>query len=217
MTPTDSGDWAEYAAAARRLGRLRQPPPAARPAAGPAGDPAHVRDRLAAQRHQLLALGVPAAALDPPQSEVAARRAAIQAGGAPARQSAIDRAAAEISAATATLAGQSIGQSAGPWAAGGFPVWMRNLLVYGPFAVIVLLVQVALFVAAGVSAPLGYVLSCGLIMPLVAFGIGWLAVGFVFAVPGQRVDRTPLVGIVACAAPLLLAGVLAVAALVTRG
>lgn len=144
---------------------------------------------------------------------MAARRAAIQTGGASARKSAIDRAAAEVAAATAALAGQSIG----PWPPGGFPVWLRNLLVYGPFAVIVLLVQVALFVAAGVSAPLGYVLSCGLIMPLAAFGIGWLAVGFVFAVPGQRVDRTPLVGIVACAAPLLLSGVLAVAALVTRG
>lgn len=222
MTQADSTDWTEYAAAARRLARLRQPTAPARSAGSPGTTDglAGVRDQLAAQRHQLLTLGVPPVALDPQPAEVASRRAAIEAGGLPARQAAVDRAAAEVAAADAALAaaaGRAGGQPAPHPAPDGYPVWMRNLLVYGPFAVIVLVIQVALFAAAGALAPLGYVLGCGLVMPLAAFGLGWLAVGFVFAVPGQRVDRTPLVGIVACGAPLLLAAVLAVVVAVSRG
>ena len=222
MTQTDSTDWTEYAAAARRLARLRQPAPAAGPArtAGTADGLAGVRDRLAAQRHQLLMLGVPPVALDPQPAEVASRRAAVETGGPPARAAAVDRAAAEVSAADAALAaaaGPAGGALAQHPAADGYPVWMRNLLVYGPFAVIVLVIQVALFAAAGALAPLGYVLGCGVVMPLAAFGLGWLAVGFVFAVPNQRVDRTPLVGMAACGAPLLLAAVLAVVVAVSRG
>jgi hypothetical protein len=42
-------------------------------------------------------------------------------------------------------------------------------------------------------------------MPAAAFGLGWLVVGLVFAPgPGGKVDRTPLIGAVACFAPVLL-------------
>ncbi|ROO62826.1 hypothetical protein EDC02_4821 [Micromonospora sp. Llam0] len=217
-----AGEWAEYVAAARRLARLRHGQ--ARPTDDPAGDRRSadltvLRDRLAAQRRQLVALGVPPEVLDPAPPEVAAVHAAVGASagasvgaaigmsasrtaGSPARQAAITRAHAQIDAVNGDLA-----VAAGP--SGGPPPWLRNLLVYGPFAVIVLMIQLAMFVVAGDRAPLGYALGCGLVLPLVAFGLGWLAVGFVFAGPGQRPDRTPLVGALVCAVPLVLALVLA--------
>ncbi|MFV2086901.1 hypothetical protein [Micromonospora sp. LOL_021] len=213
-----AGEWAEYVAAARRLARLRHGQ--GRPTDDPAGDRRSVdltvlRDRLAVQRRQLVALGVPANVLDPMPPEVVAVHGTVSAsdgaavgmpaslaGGSPARQAAIARAHAQIDAANGDLA-----VAAGP--SGGPPPWLRNLLVYGPFAVIVLMIQLAMFVAAGDRAPLGYALGCGLVLPLVAFGLGWLAVGFVFAGPGQRPDRTPLVGALVCAVPLMLAFLLA--------
>ncbi|MFY1652654.1 hypothetical protein ACN27J_17370 [Solwaraspora sp. WMMB762] len=216
------GEWAEYVAAARRLARLRHGQ--GLPTDDPAGDRRQVdltvlRDRLAVQRRQLVGFGVPPDVLDPVPPEVAAVHAAVSAsagasagaavgmsasltGGSPARQAAIARAHAQIDAANGDLA-----VAAGP--SGGSQPWLRNLLVYGPFAVIVLMIQLAMFVVAGDRAPVGYALGCGLVLPLVAFGLGWLAVGFVFAGPGQRPDRTPLVGALVCAVPLVLALVLA--------
>ncbi|WBB97330.1 hypothetical protein O7543_17790 [Solwaraspora sp. WMMA2080] len=178
-----------------------------------------LRDRLAVQRRQLVMLGVPPGLLNPMPPEVAAVHAAVSASagasvgaavrmpaslavGSPARQAAIARAHAQVDAANGDLA-----VAAGP--SGGPPPWLRNLLVYGPFAVIVLMIQLAMFVVAGDQAPLGYALGCGLVLPLVAFGLGWLAVGFVFGGPRQRPDRTPLVGALVCAVPLVLALVLA--------
>ncbi|WFE26244.1 hypothetical protein O7623_23290 [Solwaraspora sp. WMMD791] len=204
MTVPPSADWAEYAATVRRLARLRQAPAVPSPGATPGapGAAAAIADRLTAQRHQLIGLGVPPGALDPAAEEVAAARAALESGGAPARQATVARTVAAMDGAAAALAGPAP-------TGGSSPVWLRNLLVYGPFAMIVVVIQIALFAAAGDQAPLRYVLGCGVLMPAVAFGLGWLAVGFVYAGPGRQVDRTPLVGLAVCAAPLLLALVLA--------
>ena len=84
------------------------------------------------------------------------------------------------------------------------PVWRRNLLVYGPFAFVVFLVQVGLAWAAGDRLSVGALL-CGLTMPIAAFGLGWLMVGLVFRPPaGGPVDRTPVVGAALCALPALI-------------
>jgi hypothetical protein len=81
---------------------------------------------------------------------------------------------------------------------------LRNLLVYGPFAAVALVVQLGLYIAAdGSSLPL-YATLCGLTMPAAAFGLGWLVIGLVFpAGPNGRVERSPLIGAVACFAPVL--------------
>ncbi|MFY1634683.1 hypothetical protein ACN27F_15625 [Solwaraspora sp. WMMB335] len=208
MPPAASpGDWADYAAAARRLDRLRRGNPDQPVLAQDETELTALRHRLARQRQQLLALGVPATALEPLPAEVAACRSTLAADGAGARQAVRVQVASALDTAATSLARTA--------PATGAPA-VRNLLVYGPFAAITLVIQVALFVAAGQRAPLAYVLGCGLVMPLVAFGLGWLAVGVVFAGPGQAVQRTPLVGALACAAPLLLSCVLAMVVGVTR-
>ncbi|HYN95693.1 MAG TPA: hypothetical protein VES42_17760, partial [Pilimelia sp.] len=92
-----------------------------------------------------------------------------------------------------------------PVGGGDTATWLRNLLVYGPFAAVVLLVQVALLAVADDAVPGAYAALCGLSMPAAAFGLGWLVLGFAFpAGPGGRVERTPLLGAVVCFAPLVI-------------
>jgi hypothetical protein len=82
--------------------------------------------------------------------------------------------------------------------------WMRNLLVYGPFAVAVLLVQITLYAIVGGESRYAWAVVWGLLMPVVAFGLGWLTIGFVFGGGPGRTDRTPILGIVVCLAPVLV-------------
>jgi hypothetical protein len=39
---------------------------------------------------------------------------------------------------------------------------------------------------------------------VLAFGLGWLTIGFVYGDGPGKVDRTPLIGAVACLTPVLL-------------
>ncbi|MEU8612395.1 hypothetical protein AB0C29_30830, partial [Actinoplanes sp. NPDC048791] len=82
--------------------------------------------------------------------------------------------------------------------------WARNLLVYGPFAAAVLIVQIVLYLIAPSGSLPTYALLCGLSMPLLAFGLGWLTIGFVYGGGPAKVDRTPIVGAIACLTPVLL-------------
>ena len=75
---------------------------------------------------------------------------------------------------------------------------------YGPFAGAVLLVQVLLFLVAPPGSPSTYALLCGLSMPLLAFGLGWATIGFVYGGEGVKVDRTPVLGLITCLTPVLL-------------
>jgi hypothetical protein len=67
----------------------------------------------------------------------------------------------------------------------------------------VLIVQIVLYLVAPAGSLPTYALVCGLSMPALAFGLGWLTIGFVYG-GGTKVDRTPLVGLVACLTPVLL-------------
>jgi hypothetical protein len=49
-----------------------------------------------------------------------------------------------------------------------------------------------------------YGLICGLSLPVLAFGLGWATIGFVYGGGPGKVDRTPLAGIIACLTPVLL-------------
>ena len=91
----------------------------------------------------------------------------------------------------------------GPRIRGKWRPWARNLLVYGPFAAAVLIVQIVLYLVAPSGSVPTYALLCGLSLPVLAFGLGWLTIGFVYG-GGTKVDRTPLVGVVACLTPVLL-------------
>jgi hypothetical protein len=68
----------------------------------------------------------------------------------------------------------------------------RNLLVYGAFAVFAALVQVPMLIALARDDQLGVVaLPCGVVLPMVSFGLGWLTLG---AMSRQPVSRTPWLG-----------------------
>ncbi|MEV1286027.1 hypothetical protein [Micromonospora sp. NPDC049679] len=201
--------WLDYLGAAQQLDAVR------RGAATVAGAQAHTveaaRDellgvgaRLAPQQSRLRTLGVPLSQLAPTPDEVAAAGQAM-AGDPEAVLAALRHARVTADSADAAVVGSATlppGDSA---------PWRRNLLVYGPFALVVLVVQIGLVVAAGGRAGFG-ALVCGLAMPVAAFGLGWLTVGLLFRPPaGGRVDRTALLGAAVCAAPLLVTAVGALA------
>jgi hypothetical protein len=195
--------WSDYLAAAQRFDAVR------RGAATAAGEQsqalraardelAGVRARLAPQRAKLLAQGVPENALHPSPADVASAAAAVV-GGPAAVLAALRRARATSDAADQTEQGTApvVG------ARGDTPAWLRNLIVYGPFAGAVLLVQLALYLTADNDLPL-YAVLCGLTMPAAAFGFGWLTIGVAFTAPaGEKVDRTPLIGLAVCFAPVV--------------
>jgi hypothetical protein len=92
-------------------------------------------------------------------------------------------------------------------------VGLRNAAVYGAYAVPVLGVQAFLFLLLDEvsSLPLAAPL-CLLVLPALAFLAGYLTIGTLFpAPPGEKVNRTPRLGVVVCLIPnaLLCAGFVA--------
>jgi len=196
-----AGPWADYLDAAQRLDAVR------RAASSAAGEQAAtlqaarqeltaVRARLAPQRARLVQdLGVPESDLVPQAADQVLAAQAV-AGGPTAVLAALRQARSTADAADATMVGGGQRQAA-PWRP-----WARNLLVYGPFAAAVLIVQIVLYLVAPSGSLPTYALLCGLSMPVLAFGLGWITIGFVYG-PG-KVDRTPIVGAIACLTPVLL-------------
>jgi hypothetical protein len=192
--------WDDYVAAAQRLDAVRRAASSAATDQAAAVDAARqelaaVRARLAPQGSRLVHdLGVPESDLVPLATD--RERAAQAVGGGPAAALAALRQAR----GTADAADAAILR---PRAAELRP-WVRNLLVYGPFAAAVLLVQIVLYLVAPAGTVPTYALLCGLAMPVLAFGLGWVTIGFVYGGDGGRVDRTPLTGAIVCLAPVLL-------------
>jgi hypothetical protein len=196
-----AGPWADYLDAAQRLDAVRR---AASTAAGEQAatvQAAHqelsaVRARLAPQRARLVQdLGVPETVLVPQAAEQVLASQAV-AGGPVAVLAALRQARGTADLADATML------NSGPRQPAQWRPWARNLLVYGPFAAAVLIVQIVLYLVAPSGSLPTYALLCGLSMPVLAFGLGWVAIGFVYG-PG-KVDRTPIVGAIACLTPVLL-------------
>ena len=196
-----AGPWADYLDAAQRLDAVR------RAASSAAGEQAAtlqaarqelvaVRARLAPQSARLVQdLGVPESDLVPQTADQVLAAQAV-AGGPAAILAALRQARSTADAADATMVGGGQRQAA-QWRP-----WARNLLVYGPFAAAVLIVQIVLYLVAPSGSLPTYALLCGLSMPVLAFGLGWITIGFVYG-PG-KVDRTPIVGAIACLTPVLL-------------
>ncbi|WP_370457787.1 hypothetical protein [Actinoplanes sp. OR16] len=191
--------WTAYLAAARELDAVR------RAASSMAGEHAEtvtaareelsfVRARLAPQRARLARdFGVPELELTPQPEDQAVAMAKVS-GGPAAVLAALQEARATADAADHAFIGPAPLGSTRPYG--------RNLLIYGPFAFVVLLVQVILFLLVG--SPPTYALVCGLTMPLLAFGLGFGTIGFVYGDEGAEVDRTPVLGVIVCLIPVLL-------------
>jgi len=199
-TPPAPGPWSDYLAAAQRLDAVRRAASAAAgeqqaTVAAAQQELSGVRNRLAPQRARLMRdFGVPEAELIPQPAEVALAQQAV-AGGASAALAALRQARGTADAADAAIIGPG---PARPWRP-----WARNLLVYGPFAATVLVVQFVVYLVAPQGSVPKLALLCGLSLPVFAFGLGWVTIGFVWGGDG-KVDRTPIAGAVACIAPVLL-------------
>jgi hypothetical protein len=200
-TPPAPGPWAEYLAAAQRLDAVRR---AANNAAGEQQATAAVaRQELSAvrailvpQRARLIQeAGVPEAELRPTPTDVGIASGTV-AGGPAAALAALQQARRAAEAAEGMLVAPRPTRQWRPWA--------RNLLIYGPFAAAVLLAQIALYLVAPQGSVPTYALLCGLSMPVLAFALGWVTIGFVYGDEPGGVDRTPIVGAVACLVPVLL-------------
>jgi hypothetical protein len=197
--PPAADPWAEYLTAARALDAVRRAESSAAgehatTVAAARQELSAVRARLAPQRARLVRdFGVPEDELTPQPTDQAAAMERVS-GGPAAVLAALREARTTADAADNTFIG--------PAPLGPERPWLRNLLIYGPFAAVVLLVQIALFLVAG--SPPDYALLCGLSMPLLAFGLGWATIGFVYGDEGRKVDRTPLAGVIVCLVPLLL-------------
>jgi hypothetical protein len=196
------GPWADYLAAAQRLDSVRRAATTAVSeqtatvqAAG--HELAAVRARLAPQRARLVQdFAVPIDELTPTDAELMQATQSV-AGGPGAVLAALRQARGTADAADATMLGGS-GQRR-QWRP-----WARNLLVYGPFAAAVLIVQIVLYLVAPSGSVPTYALLCGLSMPVLAFGLGWVTIGFVYGGGPGKVDRTPVIGAIACLTPVLL-------------
>ncbi|MFI5835276.1 hypothetical protein ACIA5A_16540 [Micromonospora sp. NPDC051300] len=195
--------WAEYVAATRQLDGVR------RSAATAAGEQARsvaaareeltgVRERLASQQSRLREAGVPAISLVPTPPEVT-EAARSMAGGPSAVLATLRVAGGWADAADDTLSARGLPRLA------RLPSRPRNLLVYGPVALVVPLLQLVLYAVAGPGPVTVLALLVGLPLPAVAFMLGWLAVGRVFRPrPTDRVDRTPRFGALVCLVPAVL-------------
>ncbi len=190
--------WDDYLTAAQRLDTVRRTAASAAAEQGAATEAAQteltaLRARLEPQRSRLVRdLGVPDRDLTPTEADLTAATAAVL-GGPAAVLTALRDARATADAADAAVVPPGTAKP-----------WQRNLLVYGPFALVVLIVQVVLSAVADSDARLGYALLCSLTMPVVAFGLGWVAVGIAFGGTGRKVDRTPILGLGVCIAPILI-------------
>ena len=199
-TPAAGGPWADYLVAAQRLDALRRAASAVSAEHAAAVQAAHqelsaVRARLAPQRARLIRdFGVPENQLVAQPADEALALPAV-AGGPAAVLAALRQARATADAAD--------GAMLGPGGRARWRPWARNLLIYGPFAAAVLIVQIVLYLVAPAGSVPTYALLCGLSMPVLAFGLGWLTIGFVYG-GAEKVDRTPLVGVITCLTPVLL-------------
>ena len=200
-TPAAGGPWADYLAAAQRLDAVRRAASAATTEHAAAVQAAQqelagVRARLAPQRARLIRdFGVPEIDLTPQPADEALALPAV-AGGPAAVLAALQQVRQTADAADAAMLG-SVGRAA-------WRPWARNLLIYGPFAAAVLIVQIVLYLVAPAGSVPTYALLCGLSMPLLAFGLGWVTIGFVYGGGPEKVDRTPLIGVITCLMPVLL-------------
>jgi hypothetical protein len=200
-TPPAPGPWADYLAAAQRLDAVRRAASAGAGEQQAAATAARqelsaVREQLAAQSARLIRdFAVPGDELRPQPADLDVAMQAV-ADGPAAALTALQQAHRTADAADAMIVNQAPPPRWRPWA--------RNLLVYGPFAAAVLLVQIALYLVAPPGSVPTYALLCGLSMPVLAFGLGWVTIGFVYGGEPGGVDRTPIVGAVACLTPVLL-------------
>ena len=203
--------WDEYLDAAHRLDAIRREAATARAAeAIAAADLRHqivaLRQRIGLQRGRLLDVARRAGLPDPQLTDP---QLATMAAAPPGTETAIGaqvtavRAARERLDTADALLSEVDGPNLGATPLATWSAARRNAVVYGAVAVLVLVIQVVLFVAAPSGAAAVLAIGCGAVLPIIGYAVAWLALGLLF--PGNgRVERTPWLGAAICAAPILL-------------
>jgi hypothetical protein len=201
-SPSDpvAAAWTDYLAAARQLDGVRRGAATAAGAQARSVEAAReeltaVRARLAAQQSRLRERGVPAMSLVPSPPEVTTAARSMVAG--PAAVLTALRSVGECAdAADAVL------DTRGLLPPAGWPPRLRNLLVYGPAALVVPVLQVVVLVLTGPGGWSVLMLLLGLPLLVVAFMAGWVGVGRFFRPgPDGRLDRTSRFGALVCGVP----------------
>jgi hypothetical protein len=196
--------WDDYLAAAQRLDAVRRAAAAA--ATGQANavqaasqELATVRHRLALQSARLTDI-VGRAGLAPPT--LAPQDPAADPTDPAAATLALRAARADLDTADALLSevdNPHLGH--GPLA--GWSPALRNLLVYGGAALVVLNIQVAMFLSVSDTAWSIAALLCGAALPIIGYAVSWLTIGRLYNGRG-RADRTPVLGAAISALPVVL-------------
>ncbi|WP_433229599.1 hypothetical protein ACQP2H_29165 [Micromonospora sp. CA-248260] len=201
--PSMTAAWTEYLAAARQLDGVRRGAATAAAAQSRAveaarAELAEVRARLVPQQARLRELGVPAISLAPTPPELT-EATRVMLGGPAAVLAGLRTAQGWVEGADAALAARGA-----PRPAAWPPRW-RNLLVYGPLALIVPVVQLVLFLTVD-SGPVSVAaLLVGLPMPAAAFAAGWVGISRLFPPgPDGRWERTPRLGLLTCLVPAVV-------------
>lgn len=195
------GAWEEYQNAAQRLDRVRRDAATAvaeHTAAVQAArqELASVRQRLVLQQARITDLAA-RAGMPPP---ILGAHPPVPDPASPAEISdALRAATAELDAADAAVS-EVDGAS---FSRGPFPDWpqvLRNILVYGSVALLVLIVQVVLLNNA--TSTVGSILALGLaaMLPAAGYGVSLLSVGLLYG----KVERNPVLGAAISAVPVVL-------------
>lgn len=193
--------WDDYLAAAQRLDAVRRDASAAMATQTTAVQAAHhelalVRQRLALQHARLSDLASRAGMPTPPLSP----DLRLPDPPDPASASAMLRGAfTDLDAADAAMSEADTGTvTRGPLP--DLPQTARNLLVYGGFALVVLITQLVLYFAVSGTVTSVAALACGATLPAIGFGASLLTVGLLYG----KVNRTPVLGAAVSAAPVVL-------------
>ncbi|HCT76139.1 MAG TPA: hypothetical protein DGT23_05990 [Micromonosporaceae bacterium] len=194
-----SSAWTEYLTSAHRLDAVRRE--AANVAATEAEAVATARAeipvvqaRLGLQAGRLLdaalQAGVTPPAVVPGPAEQHAAENTV-AGGPAVVLAAVRQARSTVDVADAALARIDEKES---------PQVVRNLVAYGPAAGLATLIQLGFTLMVDDRTRTFYAAACGLTMATILFGVAWLLLGAIY----PRRPKTPEIGAVVCAAPVVL-------------
>jgi hypothetical protein len=191
--------WTEYLSSAHRLDAVRREAALAAAAEAEAVVSARaelpvVQARLGLQAARMLdtalQVGVQPPVLVPSAAEQRSAQMAV-AGGPRVVVAALRQARSTVEVADAALARMNDADEA---------VAVQNLVAYGPAAALATAIQLVFALLVDERTRVFYAAACGLTMAAMLFGVAWVLLGIIY--PNR--PKTPEIGALVCAAPVVL-------------